>query len=457
MATLLLVDDDAEVVELVAPFATDLGFTVIAQSTGRAALDSLTLTRPDVALIELRTPEIDGLAVLRELQAGDVRSEVVLMTAQATLDTAIEAIKAGALDYLVKPLDFARLREILITVRKRVERRETLLRIDAEVARQFEFYGLIGRSPSMQELFDTVRRYAPHARTVLITGETGTGKELVARALHKLGPRHSRPLTTINCTAVVDTLFESEVFGHTRGAFTGADGAKPGLFEQADRGTIFLDEVGELPAGIQAKLLRAVELGEVRAVGALQPRRVDVHAIAATNRDLRGESDAGRFRRDLYYRLSVLELRLPPLRDRREDIPYMAAAFIKEFAGQLNRPIRGITPAAERLLQHSPWPGNVRQLRNVIQRACMLSEAKILTEREFASILSAAAPSSDALRAEPEHEKGGKHPALLSTAQREEIKRVLRSVGGNKAAAARQLGMSRRSLYRWLDRLGIQV
>jgi DNA-binding NtrC family response regulator len=211
-----------------------------------------------------------------------------------------------------------------------------------------------------------------------------------------------------------------------------------------------------MPAGIQAKLLRAVELGEMRAVGSNESKQVDVYAIVATNRDLRTESEAGRIRPDLYYRLSVLELRLPALRDRREDIPYLAAAFIKEFAGQLNRSIRGMTVAAERLLQHAPWPGNVRQLRNVIQRACILSTGKMLTEREFAAILSAT-PAADALRAAAEEETAsGENPTLLSTAQREEIKRVLRLVGGNKAAAAKQLGISRRSLYRWLDRLGIQ-
>jgi two-component system, NtrC family, response regulator HydG len=453
--TLLVVDDDPEVLVILDRFASQLGFIVIGESSGRAAVASLSVTKPDVALIELRMPDIDGLAVLREMQAADSRSEVVLMTDHATVDTAIDAIKAGALDYLTKPFDFDRLRELLITVRKRVERRETFLRIDADVARQFEFYGLIGRTPAMQELFDSVRRFAPHARTVLITGETGTGKELVAHALHKLGPRRDRTLVTVNCSAVVETLFESELFGHVRGAFTGASDAKTGLFEHAHGGTIFLDEVGELPVSMQAKLLRAVELGEVQRVGAVQTRNVDVCAIAATNRDLRIESAAGRFRSDLFYRLSILELRLSPLRDRREDIPYLTAAFIKEFATELHRPIKGITLAAERLLQQSPWPGNVRELRNVIQRTCILSDNKILTERELASSMSLAAP--DAAPAPQESPaQPPMDPSLLSTAQRDQITRVLRLVGGNKAAAAKQLGMSRRSLYRWLDRLDIQ-
>jgi two-component system response regulator HydG len=455
--TLLVVDDDPEVLVIVDRFASQLGFTVIGESSGRAAVASLSITKPDVALIELRMPDIDGMAVLREMQAADSRSEVVLMTGNATVDTAIDAIKAGALDYLTKPFDFDRLRELLITVRKRVERRETFLRIDADVAKQFEFYGLIGRTPAMQELFDSVRRFAPHARTVLITGETGTGKELVARALHKLGPRRERPLVTVNCSAVVETLFESELFGHVRGAFTGAAEAKTGLFEHAHGGTMFLDEVGELPMAMQAKLLRAVELGEVQRVGAVQTRSVDVCAIAATNRDLRVESASGRFRSDLYYRLSILELRLSPLRDRREDIPYLTAAFVKEFADELRRPIKGITLAAERLLQRSPWPGNVRELRNVIQRTCILSDNKILTERDLANSMSPGAPEAAAPPAfdQPALQPAA-DPALLSTVQRDQITRVLRLVGGNKAAAAKQLGMSRRSLYRWLDRLDIQ-
>src|SRR5262245_43238971 len=316
--TLLVVDDDPEVLVTIDRFASQLGFTVVGESSGRAAVASLAVTRPDVALIELRMPDIDGMAVLREMHATDSRSEVVLMTGQATVDSAIEALKAGALDYLTKPFDFDRLRELLITVRKRVERRETFLRIDADVARQFEFYGLIGRTPAMQELFDSVRRFAPHARTVLVTGETGTGKELVAKALHRLGPRKDRKLITVNCSAVVETLFESELFGHVRGAFTGATDTKVGLFEHADGGTIFLDEIGELPMTLQPKLLRAVELGEVQRVGSLETRRADVFAIAATNRDLRSASAFGRFRSDLFFRLSMIELHIAPLRDRRE-------------------------------------------------------------------------------------------------------------------------------------------
>jgi two-component system, NtrC family, response regulator HydG len=455
--TLLVVDDDPGILSLVDRFATDLGFSVVRENNGRAALESLPLTRPDGAIVDVAMTDIDGLSVLREIKAADPQSQVILMTGAASVDSAVEAIKAGALDYITKPFDLDRLRELLITVRKTIERRETFLRIDADVARQFEFYGLIGRSPGMQELFDSVRRFAPYARTVLVTGETGTGKELIAKALHRLGPRRERKLVTVNCSAVVETLFESELFGHMRGAFTGATDNKTGLFEHAHNGTIFLDEIGELPMSLQAKLLRAVELGEVQRVGALETRRADVYAVAATNRDLRAESATGRFRSDLYFRLSMIELHIPPLRDRRDDIPYLTAAFVREFATKLDRPIKGITAAAERMLSQAPWPGNVRELRNVIERACILSDSRIVTERELAGAMSVSLASQNGGRP---HAGGfdsstDADPALMSTAQRDQITRVLRQVGGNKAAAAKQLGISRRSLYRWLDRLGI--
>src|SRR5204863_8122085 len=271
---------------------------------------------------------------------------------------------------------------LLTTVRDNMARREKLFTVEANVAGDFEFHGMIGRAPVMQDLFDSIRRLAPHARTVLVTGETGTGKELVAKALHALGQRRDKRFITMNCSAVVETLFESELFGHMRGAFTGATETKIGTFEHASGGTLFLDEIGELPMSLQAKLLRAVELGEVQRVGSLESRRADVFAVAATNRDLRAESAVGKFRSDLYFRLSMIELHIPPLRDRRDDIPYLTAAFVREFAAKLGRPIKGITPAAERLLHQAPWPGNVRELRNVIERACILSDSRIVTERE---------------------------------------------------------------------------
>jgi two-component system response regulator HydG len=458
--TLLIVDDDPGVRGVIDRIASELGFDVVCEATGHDALAALARVKPDGAVVDASLSEVNGLSLLSEMKAQDPLSQVILMTRTASVDAAIAAIKAGALDYLTKPLDPARLHELLITVAKTIERRETLLRIDADLARRFEFYGLVGRSPGMQELFDSVRRFAPYAKTVLVTGETGTGKELVARALQKLGPRRDKKLITVNCSAVVDTLFESELFGHVRGAFTGATETKVGLFEHADHGTIFLDEIGELSMHLQAKMLRAVELGEVQRVGSLESRRADVFAIAATNRDLRAESAAGKFRSDLYFRLSMIELRIPPLRDRRDDIPYLTAAFVHEFAKKLARPITGITPAAERLLHQAPWPGNVRELRNVIERACILADGRIITERELGSAMlthpAAPPPPNGSAGYQPVselHVDGD--AALMSTAQRQQITKVLNQVNGNKAAAAKRLGISRRSLYRWLERLNI--
>ena len=458
--TLLVVDDDAVAFSLIERLATEMGFVVVRQANGRAALAALSALRPDGVIVDVGLSDIDSLRMLREIQAVDPQSQVILMTDSGTIGSAVDAIKAGALDYISKPFEVERFKDLLVTVRKSVERREMLLRIDADVARQFEFYGLIGRSPGMQELFDSVRRFAPYARTVLVTGETGTGKELVAKALHKLGPRKDRRLITVNCSAVVETLFESELFGHVRGAFTGATETKVGLFEHADSGTIFLDEIGELPMPLQAKMLRAVEYGEVQRVGSLEARKADVFAVAATNRDLRGRSAQGTFRSDLYFRLSTIELHIPPLRDRRDDIPYLTASFVREFATRLNRPIKGITAQAERLLQQATWPGNVRELRNVIERACILTDSRIVAEREMAAAMSTVPTSATPPVSEGETTRLdaiGANAALLSTAQRDQITKVLRQNRGNKAAAAKQLGMSRRSLYRWIDRLGVST
>ncbi len=450
---LLVVDDELCVLKVVERFARLQGFEVVIRSSGQEALACFADVKPDVALVDLRMSGLTGIDVLRAIRTADPACQVILMTGNSTVDTAIEAVKSGALDYLGKPLDFERLRELLVTVHERIGRRERLLQIDADVAKRFEFHGMIGRSPTMQELFDLIRRLAPHVRTVLIVGETGTGKELVAKALQKLGPRRDRRLVTVNCSAVVETLFESELFGHVRGAFTGATEAKVGLFEHADGGTLFLDEAGDLPFPLQAKLLRAVEQGEVQRVGSLDTRRVDVCVMAATNRDLRAEAAGGRFRSDLFYRLSIIEIHLAPLRERREDIPYLTASFVRQFAERLKRPITGVTPAAERLLQQAPWPGNVRELKNIVERACILSESRILTDREFVAAMSTSSPTAAAGAGASNAPPAGGH--LFSTAQRDQIEHVLREVRGNKTAAAQLLGMSRRSLYRWLDRLNI--
>jgi DNA-binding NtrC family response regulator len=449
---LLVVDDEQGILDVVGRFASRAGFDVIGCAGGREAIEQARTRRADLVLVDLRMPDVGGLDVLRALRTSHPQCQTVLMTGFASVDTAVEAIKLGASDYLSKPLDFARLERLLTGVREDIERRRSLLALESDVARRLEFAGMIGRGPMMQELFGMIRRLAPHVRTALITGETGTGKDLVARALHRTGPRRDRRVVTVNCSAVVETLFESELFGHVRGAFTGATDHKPGLFELADGGTLFLDEIGELPLAVQAKLLRVLELGEVHRVGSLDPRRVSVHVLAATNRDLRAEVAAGRFRSDLYYRLNIVEVKLPALRERREDIPYLTAAFVRELAERLQKPLLGLTPGAERILTSATWDGNVRELRNVIERACILCDGEFITERELAMSMPAAPRTVAAVAAGAPSESA---PELLVTVEREHVQRALVRAGGNKKAAARMLGLSRRALYRRLERLDL--
>jgi two-component system response regulator HydG len=456
---LVVIDDEQGILDVISRFGQRAGYEVIACSSGRDAIVQLQARRADLVMVDLRMPDLGGLDVLRAIREIDPRCQAVLMTGYASVETAVEAIKLGASDYLSKPLDFARLEQLLAGVRDDLERRRNLLSIESDVARRLEFCGMIGRGPAMDELFGLIRRLAPHIRTALITGETGTGKELVARALHHMGPRRDRRFVTVNCSAVVETLFESELFGHVRGAFTGATENKQGLFELADNGTLFLDEIGELPPSVQAKLLRVLEVGDVHRVGSLEPRRVNVHVVAATNRDLRAEVAAGRFRSDLYYRLNIVEIRLPALRDRREDIPYLTASFVRETSERLQKSLAGLTPGAERLLGAAMWEGNVRELRNVIERACIMADGDFITERELAvsmpilpSLSSrqsfGAAPDSSPAETGPSDE-------LLVTVEREHIQRALARARGNKKAAARMLGLSRRALYRRLERLDL--
>jgi two-component system, NtrC family, response regulator HydG len=451
---LLVVDDDPHVVRLVMRFGENAGFEVGSCAGGREALDRLARERADVAVIDLRMPDVGGLEVLRAIREADPDCQTILISGEATIDSALEAAKLGAIDYLTKPFDLERLQALLASVKDEAARRRRVLAAERELTKDLEFCGMIGRSPVMRELFGFIRRLAPHVRMALITGETGVGKELVARALHQSGPRRSKRFVAINCSAIPDTLFESELFGHAKGAFTGASENKTGLFEHADGGTVFLDEIGELPPSAQAKLLRVLETGEVQRIGAVEARRVDLRVIVATNRDLRTETDEGRFRPDLYYRLTVAEIAVPPLRERREDIPYLTAAFVRELARHLEKRLIGTTSAAERWLVQHDWQGNVRELRNVIECACILAEGEFITERELTGRVGpGVAPRS-----------GASTPPLdsatdesLSSLERERIREVLQRTGGNKVTAARILGLSRRALYRRLERYGLDA
>jgi DNA-binding NtrC family response regulator len=435
---LLLVDDDAQIRQLLNEIGSREGFEVLEAADGGAALEMLQRRHMDLVLLDLHMPRVNGLDVLRAIRAGGTSSQIALMSGGASVEDAVEAIKLGATEYFAKPLDLRRVRALMSAMRQQFFDRTTVLDSDAALAERLEVCGMIGRSPAMRELFSVITRLAPHARTVLVTGETGTGKELVARALHTLGPRKMKRLITVNCSAVVETLFESELFGHVRGAFTGATADKSGVFEAAHGGTVFLDEVGELPGGTQAKLLRTLENGEVQRVGSVELKKADVRIIAATNRRLDAEIAAGRFRRDLYYRLNVVEIAVPPLRERSEDVPYLTAAFVRRFSREFSKSITGLTEAAEERLVQWPWPGNVRELRNVIERSCILCEGHLLTEGDLARSLTSTVADDE--------EPSGPPPSA------EAVHGALDSTGGNKSLAARRLGISRRALYRLLDK-----
>ena len=450
---LLVVDDDRSILTLVGSIAQSEGFEVGTTIDGADAMQLLRRRAADLVLLDLRMPGLTGLETLRAIRDINPQSRVVLMSGHATIDSAVEAVKLRAMDYLTKPCDLQRVRSLLASVRDEAAARRAVLTLEGELAQRLEFCGMVGRGAAMQEVFGLIRRLAPHARTALVSGETGTGKELVARALHTLGPRASRPFVIVNCSAVVETLFESELFGHARGAFPGATDDKAGLLEAADGGTVFLDEIGELPASVQAKLLRVLENGEVQRLGSLEPRRVDVRLIAASNRDLRQDIRTGRFRGDLYYRLNAAEISLPPLRRRREDIPYLIATFVRGFAQRFGKPIVGLTPAAERVLADAPWDGNVRQLRNVLERACILTDGEFVTESELGDIMRQRLQMDAGGGSSP----SGSRTVPLVEIEREHIVRTLEQVRGNKAVAARLLGISRRAFYRQLERHGLHT
>ena len=376
----LVVDDEQSMREFLEILLAKEGYEVTTAGGGRAATELLSNEKFDLVITDLRMPEVDGLAVLKKAKAVDAALPVLMVTAYASPETAVEAMKAGALDYVTKPFSVDAVR---LVVRKALERRNLSrenIALKQQLGERYGFGNLIGSDPRMLEIYDLIRRIADTPTNILVTGETGTGKELVARAIHVNGPRSDKPFVVINCGAIPGELLESELFGHKKGSFTGAIAEKKGLFEIADQGTIFLDEIGELPMHLQVKLLRALQERVVMPVGATREVPIDVRVVCATNRDLDKEVAGGRFREDLYYRLNVIQIILPPLRERRGDIPLLADYFMEKYANVLGRKIRKTSREAMAHLQSYNFPGNVRELENILERAVTLERTDVIME-----------------------------------------------------------------------------
>lgn len=446
LITLLAIDDEPHVLELISEALQQEGLEIITANEPEAGLKLFFERRPQVVITDFMMPKLNGMEVLQKIVAVDPGAEVILMTANYSTDLAVEAIQKGACDFVTKPLDLERLRSRVKQLLVDAEVRRRALQLDYELLANYEVEGMIGRSPLVLDVTAKLRRIAPHFRSVLLTGQTGTGKELAARALHRFSPGASKPFAVCNCSAIVDTLFESELFGYVRGAFTGANQDKIGLFEFANGGTVFLDEIGELPLGAQAKLLRVLQNQEVQRVGSPVPRKVEVRVVAATNRDLRAMVAEKRFRDDLYYRLAMVEVTLPRLADRKEDLPLLQRHFLERFAAQYNKDISGITRRGQALLARYHWPGNVRELENVIGSACMLAQGPAIDINDLPEHIrtgTASDPDDDDM-------------VSLEAVEHRHVLRVLAAVDGNKNRAAEILGISRATLYNILAKIGIK-
>ncbi|HEX7406932.1 MAG TPA: sigma-54 dependent transcriptional regulator [Candidatus Binatia bacterium] len=447
--SILVAEDEAAVRESLAELLRDEAYQVTAVTDGTAAISALDTSEFDLVLSDVRMPGADGLAVLRHTREVAPQTLVLLMTAHATVDSAIEALRRGAQDYLLKPI---MLEDVLHKIDYLLQHRQLawenqILRGMAD--RKWDFDSLVGRSAAMREVMNLVRRVAPTPSTVLITGESGAGKEIVARAIHHFSELRDRIFLPLNCGAIPETLLESQLFGHMRGAFTGAISNQEGMFQRARGGTIFLDEIGDLPLNLQVKLLRVIETKEVLPVGASAPLKVDIRVIAATNRELRREVEEGRFRDDLYYRLNVFGIEVPPLRERREDIPSLVEHFIRLHNRELKKNCNGADSATLKILMSLPWKGNVRELDNVIEHSMILAESDWITIRDLPRALQQEvgfpAPVGDDLRnALRAYEKGHIHA-------------VLAKCNHDKKAAAERLGVSLSSLYRKIEELEIRV
>jgi DNA-binding NtrC family response regulator len=446
-ATILVVEDEEKLRRVIELQLKTAGYDV--EQAGSAE-DALKLTNhADLILTDLRLPGISGLELLANLRRQDAHVPVIVMTAFGSIETAVEAMKAGAVDFLPKPFSL----DHLMTVVNKALEVKTLLaenrELRAELSQRYEFDNIVGRSSAMREIFATITRVAPTRATVLLCGESGVGKDMIARAIHHHSPRDGRPFVKINCTALPENLMESELFGYEKGAFTGANLTKPGKFEQADTGTVFLDEIGDVPPSIQVKLLRILQEREFERLGSNKTRHIDVRVLAATNVDLRAALEQGTFREDLYYRLNVLPINIPPLRERKEDIPHLAQHFVKKLKKDLGSAVESISESAlQRLLEYH-WPGNVRELENVIERSMVLASGIVLDSGDIRLDL---APKTRMAALDSFLPEG----MTLDQYEQNIIRDALNRANGNKSQAARLLGLTRNALRYRLSQMGIE-
>lgn len=440
--TLLAVDDEPQSLRFIERALNQEGVEILTTTDPLRGLEIVREQVPPIVLLDLSMPKMSGLQLLEQIVQFDPTIEVILLTGDYSAQSAVEAIQKGASDYLTKPVSVEILQRRISELLAEVRRRRHALELERELLNVHRFADIAGHSPAMLEVFSRIRRVAPHFRTLLITGPTGTGKELVARALHQLSPAAGGKFVTCNCSAIVETLIESELFGHVRGAFTGATKDQIGLFEYANNGTLFLDEIGDMPLATQAKLLRVLQTQEFQPVGSPVVRKVDVRVIAATHRDLPAMTAESTFRKDLFYRLSMVEIELPRLAERMEDLALLVSHFVERFAALYNKPLQGLTRRAQDVLGRYSWPGNVRELENVIGNAAMMAQGERidvtdLPERLRVPMTSAVAQEEGLVSVE---EAGRRH-----------VRKVLGALNGNKAKAAEVLQISRATLYRLLS------
>ena len=439
---ILVVDDEVLIRDMIRKGLSQMGgYSVEVAQSGLEAIEKMEKDVFDLILTDLKMPEMDGLELLKNIKGTRPEMMVILMTAYGSIETAVEAMRIGANDYITKPINFD---DLLIHISK-VQKESLLLRenllLRMEVRKKFEFNNIIGKSKKMQEVFSLIEKVAPGNSTVMIYGGSGTGKELVAKAIHYNSPRVDRPFIPFNCGAIPETLVESELFGHTKGAFTGAIQAKKGLFEEADGGTLFLDEISSILPSVQVKLLRVLQEREVMKVGSTERTKIDVRMIAATNENLEENMKKGKFREDLFYRLHVFPIFLPDLKDRKEDIPLLAYHFLDLYSKEAKKEIRGISKEAMKLLLEYPWPGNVRELENTIERAVVMTDQNYLVPNDFPKDLMEG--FSEMIK------RGVKDRKSLDDIKSEYIKEILKEVGGNKRIASEILRVNPRTLYRF--------